>query len=119
MSLAKYEIHLSSTAGNLSDTGPMPPLKGTIKLRESLTAPEAEKLSRDLMALLVNGCRQWEMDLDDLNHCDSGTLGVFIGTHATIRKRAGKLTLRVKPDSAIHRILKTARLNQVLSILPS
>ena len=91
---------------------------GTITLLDYLDPRESRQLRADLKDALETGCRVWEFNLDRLESCDASTLGIFLGTHATLKKRAGKLILNVKPNSPVHRLLTLSRLDLVLSVNP-
>ncbi|GEM_PF-6771907 len=75
------------------------------------------RLRGEALHLLARGYRCWELDLTPLEFCDSLAMGMVLTLHASIRRRGGRLDLRLDGDTGILPTLAAAGVDQIVPII--
>lgn len=77
---------------------------------------EGERLFRDeIISLIASGERQILIDLSQVTHMDSGSVGTLVAVHLHTLKRAGMLKL-LNPSERVLRVLHITRLESIFEI---
>ena len=77
---------------------------------------EGERLFRDeIVSLIASGERQIVIDLSQVTHMDSGSVGTLVAVHLHTLKRAGLLKL-LNPSERVTRVLHITRLESIFEI---
>lgn len=77
---------------------------------------EGERLFRDeIISLIASGERQIVIDLSQVSHMDSGSVGTLVAVHLHTLKRAGMLKL-LNPSERVTRVLHITRLESIFEI---
>ena len=101
---------------SIEQTGEGQSQKATVTFHDRLEHDDAQKLHDEMIELLENGCKDWEVDLLELATCDSQTLGLWVKLHTTVQKYTGNIGFKIEADSNIHRVVKSAFLDRLLSL---
>lgn len=77
---------------------------------------EGERLFREeIISLIASGERQIVIDLSQVTHMDSGSVGTLVAVHLHTLKRAGMLKL-LNPAERVIRVLHITRLESIFEI---
>ena len=77
---------------------------------------EGERLFRDqITSLVASGERHILIDLSQVSHMDSGSVGTLVAVHLHTLKRAGMLKL-LRPSERVTRVLHMTRLESIFEI---
>ena len=77
---------------------------------------EGERLFRDeIISLIASGERQIVIDLSQVTHMDSGSVGTLVAVHLHTLKRAGMLKL-LNPSERVTRVLHITRLESIFEV---
>ena len=80
---------------------------------------EGERLFRDeIISLIASGERQIVIDLSQVTHMDSGSVGTLVAVHLHTLKRAGMLKL-LNPSERVIRVLHITRLESIFEVYPT
>jgi anti-sigma B factor antagonist len=78
-----------------------------------------ERLFRDeIISLIASGERQIVIDLSQVTHMDSGSVGTLVAVHLHTLKRAGMLKL-LNPSERVIRVLHITRLESIFEVYPT
>ena len=77
---------------------------------------EGERLFRDqITALVASGERHILIDLSQVSHMDSGSVGTLVAVHLHTLKRGGVIKL-LRPSERVSRVLHITRLESIFDI---
>lgn len=77
---------------------------------------EGERLFRDqITALVASGERRILIDLSQVSHMDSGSVGTLVAVHLHTLKRGGTIKL-LNPSERVTRVLHITRLESIFDI---
>jgi anti-sigma B factor antagonist len=80
---------------------------------------EGERLFRDqITALVASGDKQILIDLNQVTHMDSGSVGTLVAVHLHTLKRGGSIKL-LNPSERVTRVLHITRLESIFDIFPT
>lgn len=75
-----------------------------------------QEVRAEMDHLLDEGVRDFEIDLRQIDSCNSITLGTFVGLQATVKRHGGQITFTLLCDTYIRRMFTTLKLDQVLQV---
>lgn len=80
---------------------------------------DGERLFRDqVTSLVASGERRILIDLSQVTHMDSGSVGTLVAVHLHTLKRGGQLKL-LSPSERVVRVLHITRLESIFEIFPA
>jgi anti-sigma B factor antagonist len=80
---------------------------------------EGERLFRDqITSLVASGIKQILVDLGQVTHMDSGSVGTLVAVHLHTLKRGGAIKL-LNPSERVSRVLHMTRLESIFEIFAS
>ena len=82
----------------------------------TLSEGQSDSLLKDTIGrLMVQGCRQFVLDLAHVSQVDTSGLAMLVSAQVTIVKRGGQIRL-LSPTRRIRELLAITRLNTILEI---
>ncbi|MCL5270093.1 MAG: STAS domain-containing protein [bacterium] len=87
-----------------------------VRIGRKLDHEEGQRICREIRRKIQEGYHGWEIDLADLEACDSVTMGICVMMHATIKRYGGKSLFKVAQKSQVDKLMMLSKLQQVLSI---
>ena len=80
---------------------------------------EGERLFRDqITSLVASGDKQILVDLSQVSHMDSGSVGTLVAVHLHTLKRGGAIRL-LSPSERVTRVLHITRLESIFEVYAS
>ena len=80
---------------------------------------EGERLFRDqITSLVASGDKQILVDLSQVTHMDSGSVGTLVAVHLHTLKRGGSIRL-LSPSERVARVLHITRLESIFEVYAS
>ena len=80
---------------------------------------DGERLFRDqITSLVASGDKQILIDLSQVTHMDSGSVGTLVAVHLHTLKRGGCIRL-LKPSERVSRVLHITRLESIFEVYES
>lgn len=89
---------------------------GEVRINNSLDADSAAELLQLLEEPLDRSIRNWRIHLEEMEFCDSFTLGILLKIHLAIKKNSGHARFMVRKGSSLSRTLDLTNLSKVLSV---
>lgn len=92
------------------------PTRARVIFHVPLSSPDWAELHRSLSEFIDRGFSEWVLDLRKLDLIYSHDLGMLVSTNGTIEHRSGRMSVRVRADSAVEKVLALTRLQAILHV---
>lgn len=92
------------------------PTRARVDFRVPLSSQEWSELHQSLSKYIELGFSAWTFDLRKLPLIYSHDLGMLVSANGTIGQKASKLSVLVKNDSAVEKVLTLTNLHMILKI---
>ena len=102
-----YQIEEAKTGGN-SDA--------TVRITSPLQTDLADQLIIEVATLLDAGSKSWEIDLAELNFCNSRTMNLLVKLQSVVEEHSGRIDFKVVRDSEVYRSLRMVSLDRILPL---
>lgn len=104
---AMYQIEKAKTGGNSGVT---------VRITSPLQPDLADQLLIEIVTLLDAGSKSWEIDLEELNLCNSRTMNLLVKLQSVVQEHSGRIDFKVVRDSEVYRALRMVALDRILPL---